>query len=59
MTGQQQRAELQRRIWQIANDVLYRFISENFSKLETTVAKITQLRSEIDAIVLEIEGEKQ
>lgn len=58
MTGQQQRAELQRRIWQIANDVLYRFISENFSKLETTVAKITQLRTEIDAIVLKIEGEK-
>ena len=29
------------------------------AELETTVAKITQLRSEIDAIVLEIEGEKQ
>lgn len=29
------------------------------AELKTTVAKITQLRSEIDAIVLEIEGEKQ
>src|SRR5690554_425438 len=34
-------------------------ISELNAELKTTVARITQLRTEIDAIVLEIEGEKQ
>jgi type I restriction-modification system DNA methylase subunit len=141
MTSMQQRAELQRRIWQIANDVcgtvdgwkfkqyvlgtlFYHFISENFAadieggddsiryadlpdsvitpeinddrfahsvpfeqvaannytlsvssyvaaedtreavdiaqlnaELKTTVAKIDQLRRDIDAIIVEIEGE--
>lgn len=92
MTSAQQRAALQRQIWQIANDVrgavdgwdfkqyvlgtlFYRFISENFASyieakdkrevvdigkvnaaLKITVAKIDQLRKDIDAIVAEIEG---
>lgn len=34
-------------------------ISELNAELKTTVTRITQLRTEIDAIVLEIEGEKQ
>ena len=34
-------------------------ISQLNAELKTTVARITQLRTEIDAIVLEIEGEKQ
>jgi len=88
MTSTQQRAALQRQIWQIANDVrglvdgwdfkqyvlgtlFYRFISDNFAsyieagddskdnrqvvdiktlnaELKTTVAKIDQLRTEIE-----------
>lgn len=92
MTSTQQRAALQRQIWQIANDVrgsvdgwdfkqyvlgtlFYRFISENFAsyieakdtrekiditkvnaELKTTGARIDQFRTDIDAIVAEIEG---
>jgi hypothetical protein len=48
MTSIQQRAALQRQIWQIANDV-------RESVDHATVAKIDRLRADIDAIVGEIE----
>lgn len=50
MTSIQQRAELQRRI-------LVEIAPLN-AALKTTVARIDQLRKEIDAIVAEIEGER-
>ena len=61
MTSTQQRAELQRRIWQIANDVRgavdgwdfkqYTPEIKNDAQLKTTVSRIDQLRKDIDAIV--------
>ena len=49
MTSIQQRAALQRQIWQIA--VLN-------AKLASTVAKTDRLRADIEAIMAEIEGEE-
>ncbi len=49
----------------VLGTLFYRFISENFAsyieaqlnaELKTTVARIDQLRADIDAIVAEIEG---
>ncbi len=68
MTSIQQRAALQRQIWQIANDVRGSVdgwdtrevinISKLNAELKTTVARIDQLRTEIDTIVEEIEGKE-
>lgn len=68
MTSIQQRATLQRQIWQIANDVRGSVdgwdtrevinITELNAELKTTVARIDQLRTEIDAIVEEVEGKE-
>lgn len=68
MTSIQQRAALQRQIWQIANDVRGSVdgwdthevinITKLNAELKTTVARIDQLRTEIDTIVEEIEGKE-
>lgn len=70
MTSNQQRAALQRQIWQIANDSKGADTNESLNtgladvlkgvaELKTTVARIDQLRSDIDTIVAEIEGGNQ
>ena len=70
MTSIEQRAALQRQIWQIANDVrgtlFYRFISENFaSHMEAGDASVDYAHKNkpntdiqfIDAIIAEIENQ--
>jgi len=62
MTSTQQRAELQRRIWQIANDVRGAVDGWDFKQyvLGTLfyrfISENFQLRKDINAIVAEIEG---